>query len=182
MTPSQTPEVTELINSRDIQSAVTAMGKRISDDYQGRTITLVGVLAGSIIFVADLMRSITVPLRLALIQASSYRGPATTPGDVTLDTRMLYGIEGEHVLLVDDILDTGRTLGSLLTEIKKHRPASVRTAMLLWKQTRTQIELAPDYHAFIIPDVFVVGYGLDYNNMYRHLPYIGTLAELNSQP
>ncbi|MBX3443499.1 MAG: hypoxanthine phosphoribosyltransferase [Planctomyces sp.] len=165
--------VRPLIPAAEIEQAVQELGRRISRDYAGQPLTILGVLTGSIMLVADLMRRIECPHKLGLIQASSYRGTATTAGRLTLDLESLPDLEGRHVLVVDDIFDTGRTLEGVVERLRDSGALSVRTAVLLWKRARTQAALRPDYVAFEIPDVFVVGYGLDFNDEYRHLPDIG---------
>jgi hypoxanthine phosphoribosyltransferase len=167
--------VRELISAAAIQNSVAELGGTISRDYADRPLTVLGVLTGSIMLVTDLMRRIDQPHQLGLLQASSYRGPATYPGELRINADFLPDVRGRDVLLVDDIFDTGRTLASVVQRVQALGPASVRTAVLLWKRPRTQVDLRPDYVCFEIPDEFVVGYGLDYNGEYRHLPYIGVL-------
>ncbi len=167
--------VRELISAAEIERAVARLGERVSQDYADRPLTVLGVLSGSIMLVADLMRRVTVPHKLGLVQASSYRGVATSPGELSLDLGGLPDLQDRDILLVDDILDTGRTLSALIDALKQRQPRSIRSAVLLWKKERAQVDLTPDYHCFDIPDEFVVGYGLDYNDEYRHLPYIGVL-------
>ena len=152
-----------------------SLGSQIARDYRGQPITVLGVLTGSLVFLADLIRRMDLPLKVGLIQASSYRGAATTPGKLSWNTELVPNLSGRHVLLVDDILDTGHTLQTLSQEIQNGEAASVRTCVLLWKTARTQVPLTPDYVGFEIPDEFVVGYGLDYNDQYRHLPHIAVL-------
>ena len=164
-----------LITEPEIQAAVGELAQRISSDYAGRPLTLLGVLTGSIMLVSDLMRRITLPHKLGLLQASSYRGEATAPDKLLLNLDLLPDLTGRDVLLVDDILDTGATLLHLRNEIAGRGVNSVKTAVLLWKQSRTTAPITPDYHCFIIPDEFVVGYGLDFNDEYRHLPYIAVM-------
>lgn len=164
-----------LITAEQIALRIKELGATISETYQGRPLTVVGVLSGSVIFVADLMRSIGIPHRLGFVTASSYRGATTTGGEVTVGTGLLPDITNRDVLLVDDIFDTGRTISRLLKELNQARPASLRTAVLLWKDGCSQVDLVPDYHGFCIPNQFVVGYGLDYDDDYRHLPMIGVL-------
>jgi len=166
-----------LIDETQIRRQVAEMGRRIADDFRGRPLTILGVLTGSVVLLADLIRCIDLPLRVGLIQASSYRGSATSPGALTVNAELVPDITGRHVLLVDDIFDTGRTLEALLETVRQMQPQSVRSAVLLWKRDRSRVDIRPDYHAFRIPDVFVVGYGLDYNDEYRHLPYIAALEE-----
>jgi hypoxanthine phosphoribosyltransferase len=126
-------------------------------------------------FLADLVRHLDLPLRIGLIQASSYRGDATTPGELRVQPELLPDLRGRHVLLLDDILDTGQTLAYLLDHLRGLGPASVRSGVLLRKLGRQRIAVEPDYRGFDIPDAFVVGYGLDYNDEYRNLPYIAVL-------
>src|SRR4029077_15037572 len=118
-----------------------------------------------------------LPLKVGLVQASSYRGPATSPGSLAIADVSGLDITGRHVLLLDDIFDTGQTLSGLVAELQKREPASLRSALLLWKEGRQRVSLTPDYHCFRIPDLFVVGYGLDYNDEYRHLPHVAALAD-----
>jgi len=167
--------ITPLISEAAIQQAVSELAAKISTDYQNRQLTLLGVLSGSIVLVADLMRRITMPHQLGLIQASSYRGAATEPGELALDLSSLPDPTGRDILLVDDILDTGRTMQRIIDELSRRGASSVRCAVLLWKRARTSVSLTPDYFCFEIPDEFVVGYGMDYDGEYRHLPFIGTL-------
>lgn len=166
-----------LISEAEIGDAVRRLGEQVARDYAGRPLTILGVLTGSIMLVTDLIRQIDHPLRLGLIQASSYRGPATTPGDLFINTGLIPDIADRDVLLVDDIFDTGRTMQGAMQSLQAFGPHSVRNAVLLWKEMRTEVDLAPDYYCFKIPDEFVVGYGLDYNDEFRHLPYIGVLPE-----
>ena len=166
-----------LLDETQIRDGVIALGRRIAEDYRGKPLTVLGVLTGSIILLSDLIRRIDIPLRVALVQASSYRGKAVRPGDLTIDAGMLPDIAGRDVLIVDDIFDTGRTLTRLIERVQAEKPNSVRSAVLLWKEGRAEVEYSPNYSCFTIPDVFVVGYGLDYNDEYRHLPYIAALDE-----
>src|SRR5262249_43146507 len=128
-----------------------------------------------LMFLADLVRHLDLPLRIGLIQASSYRGETTTPGQLRVIPEMLPDVHGRHVLLLDDILDTGQTLTYLIEHIQSLGPASLRVGVLLRKLGRQPVPLRPDYCGFDIPDAFVVGYGLDYNDEYRHLPYLAVL-------
>jgi hypoxanthine phosphoribosyltransferase len=165
-----------LIPAERIRERVGEMARQVAEDYRERhPLTIVGVLTGSLIFLADLVRHLDMPLRIGLIQASSYRGPATSPGELRVDPQLLPDVRGRHVLLLDDILDTGRTLSRLVAHIEGLGCASLRVAVLLRKQRRQEVPFEPDYCGFDIPDAFVVGYGLDYNDEYRHLPYIGVL-------
>lgn len=166
-----------LIDAERIHESVAGLGRRIAADYRESSLTVLGVLTGSVVLLADLIRQIDVPLRIGLIQASSYRGETTMPGDLTINTELLPDIRGRDVLLVDDIYDTGRTLEKLIELVGLHEPHSVRSATLLWKEKPKAVAVEPDYHCFRIPDLFVVGYGLDYDDEYRHLPYIAAFDE-----
>lgn len=147
----------------------------IEAEYQGEPLTIIGVLTGSLMLLADLVRQIDMPLRVGLIQASSYRGRATRPESLTVGLRLMPDLTGRHVLLIDDIFDTGRTLATLLEELSAENVVSLRSAVLLWKEDRREVEATPDHYCFKIPNAFVVGYGLDHDDEYRNLPYIAVL-------
>lgn len=164
-----------LIPAEQIHRRVDELARQIALDYAGRHVYIVGVLTGCLIFLADLVRQIRLPLQVHLVQASSYRGAATSPGPLSLRLDTLPELAGRDVLIIDDILDTGRTLSRLVAELRRRDAASVRVAVLLRKLGRQEIALEPDYVGFPIPDAFVVGYGLDYNDEYRHLPHIAVL-------
>jgi hypoxanthine phosphoribosyltransferase len=166
-----------LLSAERIQSRVEELARQIGADYQGRPVTIVGILTGSLMFLADLVRHLDLPLRIGLIQASSYRGAVTSPGKLHVHPELVPDVKGRHVLLLDDILDTGRTLAYLIDHLRHLGVASLRTAVLLRKLGRQQVPLEPDYCGFTIPNAFVVGYGLDYNDEYRHLPYLAILPE-----
>ena len=171
-----------LIEAEEIREAVERLGQRLATDYAGKTLTVVGVLTGSVMLLADLVRAMNLPLRISLIRASSYRGTVTRAGELEVDDQLLDDVAGRDVLLVDDIFDSGRTLDALLGTLRDHQPASLRSAVLLWKTERQEVEVEPDYHCFRIPDVFVVGYGLDYNGEYRYLPHIAGLDDTDLEP
>jgi hypoxanthine phosphoribosyltransferase len=165
-----------LLSADDIQRRVAEMARQIADDYRGQPVTIVGVLTGCLMFLADLVRHLDLPLRIALLQASSYRGETTTPGELHIGPELLPDLRGRHVLLLDDILDTGQTLVHLRQHLHNLGVASLRIGVLLRKEGRQQVPIDVDYRGFDIPDAFVVGYGLDYNDEYRHLPYIAILS------
>jgi hypoxanthine phosphoribosyltransferase len=165
-----------LIPADRIHQRVEELAQQIMRDYGHEPVTIVGVLTGSLLFLADLMRRLDLPLRIALIQASSYRGATTTAGELHVQSDLLPDLSGRHVLVLDDILDTGRTLGCLKDELLGMQPLSLKFGVLLRKIGRQEVHLEPDYVGFEIPDKFVVGYGLDYNDEYRNLPYIGVLT------
>lgn len=164
-----------LIEANEIQKVVTNLGRQIATDYQNQPLTILGVLTGSIVFLADLIRAIDLPLRVGLVQASSYRGATTQPLELRINDSLVPDIRNRSVLLVDDIFDTGNTMAALIDTIRRNSPRSVRSAVLLSKSGKAQVAMRPDYHCFEIPDRFVVGYGLDYNDDYRHLPFIAAL-------
>src|SRR5229473_6208846 len=148
-----------LISAEKIQRRVAELAVDIAGDYRARPVTIVGVLTGSLIFLADLVRHLDLPLRIGLLQASSYRGAVTMPDQLHVSPELLPDLRGRHVLLLDDILDTGRTLSHVLGHVREQGAASTKIAVLLRKQGRQQVSLEPDYCGFTIPDKFVVGYG-----------------------
>lgn len=165
-----------LITEAEIRTGVAELARRIAADYRDRPLTVLGVLTGSIMLLADLIRQVDLPLRVGLIQASSYRGEAMVRGELSLNPAFVPDIADRDVLLLDDIFDTGHTLDRLLHSLTLLQPRSIRSAVLLWKEGRQEVALTPDYHCFKIPNAFVVGYGLDFNGEYRHLPYVATLG------
>ena len=169
----------ELVNQTDIQAKVQTLGAELSELYRDKPLTVVGVLTGCMLFLADLVRAIDVPHRIGVVHASSYRGESTAPGELKVDINLLPDIAGRDVLIIDDIFDTGQTLERLTESLQEHNPNSIRTAVLLVKEGRQVVSMTPDFHCFRIPDVFVIGYGLDYNDDFRHLPFIGVLDEDN---
>jgi hypoxanthine phosphoribosyltransferase len=171
-----------LIGADRIRERVAELARQIAADFAGRPVTVVGVLTGSLIFLADLVRGLDVPVKIGLIQASSYRGASTTPGPLRVQPDLVPDVRGRHVLLIDDILDTGRTLSHLTAHLRSLEVASLRIAVLLRKEGRQEIPLNPDYCGFEIPNAFVVGYGLDFNDEFRQLPYIAILPEGRKEP
>jgi hypoxanthine phosphoribosyltransferase len=166
-----------LLTAEQIQERVDEMASQIAADYRGRSpLTIVGVLTGSLMFLADLVRRLDLPLRIGLIQASSYRGATTRPGSLRIAPDLAPDVRDRHVLVLDDILDTGQTLQHVLAHLHDLGPASVRVAVLLRKQGRQTTAFEPDYCGFTIPNAFVVGYGLDYDDEFRHLPYVAKLV------
>lgn len=171
-----------LISAERIQERVGELARQIAADYHDRRpLTIVGVLTGSLMFLADLVRRLDLPVRIGFIQASSYRGATTTPGELHVEPELVPDVRGHHVLLLDDILDTGQTLDALTRQVHDLGAISLRVGVLLRKQGRQKIPFEPDYCGFEIPDAFVIGYGLDYNDEYRNLPYVAVLpvAELS---
>ncbi|MCA9048103.1 MAG: hypoxanthine phosphoribosyltransferase [Planctomycetaceae bacterium] len=166
-----------LITQQQISERVRELGLLLSTEYADRKLTVLGVLTGSIVLLADLIRATSVPLRVALIQAASYGGTRTSPGELKINSALVPDLRGRDIVILDDIFDTGNTMAGLVDAVGQFEPSSVRTAVLLWKTARTQVSLEPDFYGFKIPDEFVVGYGLDYNDEFRHLPYIGVMED-----
>lgn len=164
-----------LISEKDIKRAVKKMGKQISKDYAGKNLMLVAVLKGSVIFMADLMRSITIPINIDFMAVSSYGGGTKTSGVVKIIKDLDHDLSGKDILIVEDILDSGMTLSYLRNIFSQRNVASIKIATLLDKPERRIADVTADYFCFSVPDEFVVGYGLDYDQQYRHLPYIGVL-------
>ena len=163
-----------LISQVEIEKNVQKIGAQISADYAGKEPIFVGVLKGCFIFIADLMRHVTVNCSMDFMAVSSYRGTTST-GAVKINKDLNEDIEGRHLILVEDILDSGITLNYLKNYLAVRRPASIKIVTLMDKPARRKADIYADYSCFEVPDAFVVGYGLDYNERYRNLPYIGVL-------
>ena len=163
------------LSSEQIHGRVRELAARISADYQDRDLCLIAVLNGALMFTADLVRLLPLRMELDFIKISSYQGTTTTGNPKCLHGPGL-DLTDKDILVVDDILDTGLTLTKILDMLKDHNPRSLRTCVLLDKPDRRQVDLQADYAGFTIDDLFVVGYGLDYNEQYRNLPYIGILT------
>lgn len=164
-----------LLSEAQVQSGVRRLAGEVAAYYGDRPLTIIGVLTGSVVLLADLIRQLDMPLRVGVVQARSYRGAATQPGPLAVNADYLPELRGRDVLLVDDIFDTGHTLLELVTQLDESGPRSLRSLVLLRKQGRQRVALAPDHVGFEIPNAFVVGYGLDYQDMYRNLPYVAAL-------
>lgn len=163
-----------LISEEEIQQKVSEMGKKISDDFRDKDPLFVGVLKGCFIFMADLMRYVDIRCSMDFMAVSSYSGTSST-GAVKINKDLSEDIEGRHIIIVEDILDSGVTLSYLKQYLLVRKPASISIATLMDKPARRKADIYADYSCFEIPDAFVVGYGLDYNERYRNLPYIGVL-------
>lgn len=164
-----------LVTAQELEARVEELGKRISGDFKGKDPLFVGVLKGSFMFMADLMRHVDIPCSVDFMAVSSYGNKSFTTGAVKINKDLSEDIENRHILLVEDILDSGITLSYLVSYLEGRRPASISIATLLDKPARRQKPVEPNYVGFEIPDAFVVGYGLDYAEKYRNLPYIGVL-------
>jgi hypoxanthine phosphoribosyltransferase len=170
------PDVEEiLLSSEQVQARVAELGAQLAVDYTGRDPVLVSVLKGSIIFLADLVRAMPIPLSIDLMEVSSYGASTESSGQVRILKDLSTSIEGREVVVVEDIIDTGLTLNYLLRYLHDKGPASIKICCLLDKPARRLAEIEIDYRGFTIPDRFVIGYGLDYGERYRNLPYIGVL-------
>jgi len=165
-----------LVSEDQIRQKVAELGERISVDYAGRPVILVSVLKGALPFMADLMRAMRIPVQIDLMEVSSYGGKSTeSTGLVRILKDLSSSIAGKDVLIVEDIIDTGLTLNYLLRYLRGKNPNSIKICALLDKPARRLVEIKIDYLGFTIPDEFVVGYGLDYGEYYRNLPFIGVL-------
>ena len=173
-------KVKTLLNEQELNDGVQQMADQINESYGDQPLTIVGVLTGSVILMADLIRKLKMPLRVGVVQTSSYEG--TERGKLSINSEMMLDIAGQDVLLIDDIFDTGNTLQEVSQLIKEHSPKSLRSAVLLLKTGCQQVDWRPDFIAFDIPDEFVVGYGLDYNDVYRNLPFLAVLEPADIEP
>ncbi|WP_294759074.1 hypoxanthine phosphoribosyltransferase [uncultured Gemmiger sp.] len=165
-----------LVSEEALKAKVTELGAQISRDYAGKQLLLVSILKGGVVFMADLMRAVTIPCAIDFMVVSSYGGSNTmSTGLVKIIKDLDADLSGKDVLIVEDILDTGITLSNLMPMLKMRNPNSVRLCTILSKPSRRKAEIEPDYLGFEVPDEFVVGYGLDYDEKYRNLPYVGVL-------
>ncbi len=166
-----------LISREQIAEKVAQLGQQISGDYRGKDLVVVGILKGAVVFLADLVREISIPLHIDFMAVSSYGSSTESSGVVRILNDLDMSIEGMDVLIVEDIVDTGLTLKYLVENLKNRKAASVRVCTLLEKPARRKVKIDIDYNGFVIPDEFAVGYGLDYNNKYRNLPGIYVLKK-----
>ncbi len=172
-----------LITEEELQARIAELGRAISADYQDKNVLAICILRGAVIFLSDLIRRITVPHEIDFMAVSSYGGGRTeSSGVVRILMDLRVNIRERHVLIVEDIVDTGLTLTYIINNLKTRQPVSLRTCALLNKQARRQVDVSVDYLGFDIPDKFVIGYGLDYDEKYRNLPFVGVLKpELYSE-
>lgn len=164
-----------LFTEEEIAAIVKRMGKQISEDYAGKNLFLVSVLKGSLIFMSDLMREITIPCSIDFLSVSSYGSGTSTSGEVRILKDLDASLEGKDLLVVEDILDSGVTLSFLLKNLSARKPASIRLCTFLDKPERRRVDIKADYIGAAVPDKFIVGYGLDYAEKYRNVPYVGVL-------
>ncbi|TWU48716.1 Hypoxanthine-guanine phosphoribosyltransferase [Rubripirellula tenax] len=163
-----------LLDESQLNEGVERLAAEIDSHYGDRPLTVIAIMTGSLVLFADLIRRLSMPQRVGVVRASSYRGGMKS-GELTVDAQMMIDVTNRDVLLVDDIFDTGKTLDRLSGMMHEFGAASVKSAVLLHKRTDHVVELRPDFRAFEIPDEFVVGYGLDYLDMFRNLPYLAVL-------
>lgn len=164
-----------LFTQESLKEIVEGLGKKISEDYKGKNLLLVSVLKGSVVFMADLMRAVTIPCKIDFMSVSSYGSGVKSSGVVKISKDLDISIENYDVLIVEDILDSGKTLSYLIDTLRARNPKSVRICTLFDKPERRQVDLSADYAGAQVPDAFVVGYGLDYDENYRNLPFLGVL-------
>ena len=168
-------KINTLFSEEEINARIRQIGEQISRDYEGEEVHLICVLKGGSFFMCELAKRITVPVFLDFMSVSSYGGETTSSGVVKIVKDLDAPLKGKNVIVVEDIVDTGRTLSYLLNMLKGREPKSLRLCTLLAKPERRVVDVAVDYTGFIIPDKFIVGYGLDYDQKYRNLPFIGTV-------
>lgn len=166
---------TVLVTEEQLRAKVAELGAQISADYAGKNLVLVSILKGAVVFMADLMRAVSIPCGIDFMVVSSYGSGTTTSGLVKIVKDLDADLSGKDVLIVEDILDTGVTLSNLVPMLRMRNPNSVKICAILDKPSRRRADIQPDYEGFQVPDEFVVGYGLDYNEKYRNLPYVGVL-------
>lgn len=172
----------QLLSQDEIRDAIERLAGQLRTRYGQRPLTIVGILTGSLVMLADLIRRLDMPLRVAVIQARAPRGRPAGRAALVVDDKLLATVAGRDVLVVDDIFDTGRTLVDALARLVDHGPTTIRTAVLLRKIGRCEVTIVPDYVMFDIPDEFVVGYGLDYDDRYRNLPFVAALESSDLTP
>lgn len=166
-----------LITEKQLDDKVKELGRKISEDYRGKNLVMISVLKGSVVFMADLMRAVTIPCEIDFMSVSSYGADTKTSGVVKIVKDLDQNLEGKDLLIVEDILDSGMTLSYIKGMLEQRGTNSIRLCTLLDKPERRKADVTADYFGFVVPDEFVVGYGLDYAEKYRNLPYVGVLKE-----
>ena len=170
-------KISTLIGQEELQKRIKELAKEITSDYEGRDVLLIAVLKGSFMFLADLVREMDCRVAIDFMGTSSYGASTQTSGEVRITKDLEQSVAGRHVLLIEDIVDTGLTLRYLVDTLRARQPASLKICTLLDKPARRRVRIGLDYYGFIIPNAFVVGYGLDFLERYRGLPYVGVLEE-----
>ncbi len=166
-----------LISKEDIEKRVKEIGAQITRDYQGESVLMVGILRGAVVFFSELVKNVDLDVRFDFMVVSSYGAGSTSSGEVRIIKDISQPIEGKNVLIIEDIIDTGNTLKNLKRMLLTRNPKSLKIVSLLDKPSRRKVEMEGDYVGFVVPNEFVVGYGLDYDEKYRNLPEIGVLKE-----
>ncbi|MFW5908979.1 MAG: hypoxanthine phosphoribosyltransferase [Desulfosalsimonas sp.] len=174
-------ELSPVLSEEEIRKRVTDLAQRISEDYRDEPLVMIGVLKGAFVFMADLVRQMTIPVEIDFIRASSYGKADTSSGKVSFSDEAGTDLEGKHVLLVEDILDTGRTIERLVTRFKTYKPKSIRVCVCVDKPERREKDFKAEYVCFFVEKGFLVGYGLDYAEKYRYLPAIYALKNSTSE-
>ncbi len=169
-------EISVLISEEELMKRIRELAGQISADFEGETVKLICILKGSIFFTCELAKRITVPVMLDFIQVSSYGSGTVSSGTINIKKELDEPLEGQNVVLVEDIIDSGNTLSKLIPVLKARNPKTLKVCTLLDKPDRREVEVNVDYNGFNIPDKFVVGFGLDYDQHYRNLPYVGVLS------
>ena len=164
-----------LISEEQLKKRVAELGRQITEDYRGKDLLVIGIFKGAVPFLADLIREIKIPLKYDFMAVSRYGSSNISSGAVRILKDLDSSVEDKHILIVEDIVDTGLTLKYLKENLARRHPLSLKVVTLLDKPERREVEMHPDYNGFVIPNEFVVGYGLDYDEMFRNLPYIGVL-------
>jgi hypoxanthine phosphoribosyltransferase len=177
MTHPPADQLDTLLSRSQIEERIAQLAATLNTEYKDRELVVVGIMSGVVVFLSDLIRGLEIPIRLEFLKSSSYRGKATIAGELAVDLSGLPVLTGKHVLLLDDIFDTGHTLNRMVEIISTMQPASLKSAVLLWKTERNETDLNPDYYGFQIPNQFVVGYGLDWDGLYRNLPDVRIIPE-----
>lgn len=168
-------EVEILLEEEKIKQRIAELAEELSRDYEGREVLMIGILNGAVYFLTELTQKMSVPVEIDFMAASSYGSGTVSSGNVVITRDLERSIENKHVIIIEDIIDTGHTLSILVEMLKEQSPASIKTCVLLDKPSRRTVELQADYVGFEIPDAFIVGWGLDYDQKYRNLPYIGVI-------
>ena len=174
-------KVATLISKEKILQKVEELARTISDDYAGKDLLVIGVLKGSFVFMADLVRNLSIPARLDFVKLASYGGETKSSGKVRIDLDLSGKVRGKDILVVEDIVDTGLTLSELRKILLSRQPASLKICALLDKPSRRKVAIKVDYVGFEIPDKFVVGYGIDWDEQFRDLPYVGVIEQTEKQ-
>lgn len=171
------PKIDVMIDEETVDARIAEIAKQLSEEYAGKSVHIIGVLKGSVFFMCELAKKMTIPVTMDFMSVSSYGNDTKSSGVVKMIKDLDESIEGREVVLIEDIMDSGRTLSYLVKILKERKPASFKVVTLLDKPERRVVDLEPDITGFVVPDRFVVGYGLDCAQKYRNLPYIGVISE-----